>query len=217
MESLAAEVPVFVLAGFETTAHGLSFAFGLLALHPELADQIAQEGRAVEDKLVVDDDDVATELIRQALEQAPTARRFFLEMLRVRLYPLVPTLPGKCLQDVTVTTSQGEVYGLPQGTQVLFTNFVLNRQQAGEALTSSLWERPPEEQPFTNTFNTGAHICPGKALSLLEARVFLLMAAIQFEFIIPREHKENPMDFMDHIMLKPKEGMPLLIRERAFN
>jgi hypothetical protein len=60
-------------------------------------------------------------------------------------------------------------------------------------------------------------VCPGKALSLLEARVFLLMAAIQFEFIIPREHKENPMDFMDHIMLKPKEGMPLLIRERAFN
>lgn len=217
MESLAAEVPVFVLAGFETTAHGLSFAFGLLALHPELADRIAQEGRAVWDKLVVDshDDDVATELIRQALEQAPTARRFFLETLR--LYPLVPTLPGKCLQDVTVTTSQGEVYGLPQGTQVLFTNFVLNRQQAGEALTSSLWERPPEEQPFTNTFNTGAHVCPGKALSLLEARVFLLMAAIQFEFIIPREHKENPMDFMDHIMLKPKEGMPLLIRERAFN
>lgn len=210
MESLAAEVPVFVLAGFETTAHGLSFAFGLLALHPELADRIAQEGRAVWDKLVVDshDDDVATELIRQALEQAPTARRFFLEMLRVRLYPLVPTLPGKCLQDVTVTTSQGEVYGLPQGTQVLFSNFVLNRQQAGEALNPSLWERPPEEQPFTNTFNTGAHICPGKALSLLEARVFLLMAAIQFESVIPREHKENPMDLWITLCSSPKRVCP---------
>jgi len=91
---------------------------------------------------------------------------------------------------------------------VLFTNFVLIRQQAGEALNPSLWEAPPEEQPFTNTFNTGAHVCPGKALSLLEAHVFLLMAATQFEFIIPPEHKENPMDFMDHIMLKPKEGMP---------
>lgn len=212
MESLVADIRVFLLAGFETTAHGLSFAFGLLALHPELAEKIANEGRAIWNKLQSDD---AAE-IQQALDQAPTARLFFLET--IRLYPLVPTLPGECLENVIVHSSQGEVYGLPKGTKVLFTNMVLNRQQGGTEVNPSLWDAPPEQQPFMNTFNTGAHVCPGKALSLLEAHVFFFMAATQFEFVLPsQQNKEQAMEFLDNVMLKPKEGMPLLIRERVFS
>jgi len=151
------------------------------------------------------------------LDQAPTARLFFAEC--IRLYPLVPTLPGAVLEDVTVTTRQGDVYGLPQGTQVLFTNMVLNRQEGGDKVNLN---RPPEqEQFFNNSFNTGTHVCPGKALSLLEAHIFLLMAAAKFEFFLPpapddndETETKNHMDFMDHVLLKPKEGMPLIVKQR---
>lgn len=213
MDSLLADARVFVLAGFETTAHGLSFAFGLLATHPEIANQIAKEGMAVWDLLESDSADE----IQDALDQAPTARLFFAEC--IRLYPLVPTLPGAVLEDVTVTTRQGDVYGLPQGTQVLFTNMVLNRQEGGDKVNLN---RPPEqEQFFNNSFNTGTHVCPGKALSLLEAHIFLLMAAAKFEFFLPpspddndEAETKNHMDFMDHVLLKPKEGMPLIVKQR---
>mmetsp|Transcript_7385 Transcript_7385/g.13596 ORF Transcript_7385/g.13596 Transcript_7385/m.13596 type:complete len:209 (-) Transcript_7385:457-1083(-) len=106
MESLAAEVRVFVLAGFETTAHGLSFAFGLLALHPELADQIAQEGRAVWDKLVVDshDDDVATELIYDK----PSSKRRRRGASFWKRYASIPWYPP-CRESVSKTSPSRRV------------------------------------------------------------------------------------------------------------
>ena len=216
IEALLADIRVFVLAGFETTSHGLSFAFFLLAMYPEVADKIAHEGETVWDKLHSED----TIQIQQALDEAPTAKFLFQEA--VRLYPLVPTLPGQCLEDVLVTTSKGENYSLPKGTRLLFANIVMNRQEGGESLNTSQWDISPDKQPFMNTFNRGVHICPGKPLSLLEAHVFLIVAATKFQFVLPpSEHSNNnpsdPMDVMCRAVLTPKDGMPLLIRERNIN
>ena len=43
----------------------------------------------------------------------------------------------------------------------------------------------PKDRPFLHTFQSGTHTCPGKPLSLLKGRVFLLLAAMQFKFDFP--------------------------------
>jgi cytochrome P450 len=135
-------------------------------------------------------------------------------MEALRFYPPIYMLGGKCLEDIVISTSKEDEqqYLLEKGTQVLFANMVLNCADAGDALNLDLWDLPREEQPFLNTFNNGEHVCPGKALSLVEAHVFLLMVATKFRFSFPGG--EPCMDAMDHIMLKPVDGMPLLVTER---
>jgi cytochrome P450 len=201
-DTLVSDMRVFGLAGFETTAHGLSFAFGMLAKHPEWAETIAKEGRAVWELLKTDP--------QQALDESPTARYFFLETLRV--YPPVPALPGRILEDVEVTTKDGDKYGLEKGCNVLFLNMVLNRD-CGDDFDPSRWKSDP--QPFLNTFNTGPHVCPGKNLSLLEGHVFLLMAATKYKFFFPGETPES-LEYLNTVLLKPKDGMPLIVKERVW-
>jgi cytochrome P450 len=207
LASLVAEVRVFLLAGFETTAHGLSFAFGQLALYPDVADQIAAEGRAVWD--ILTNENASAKEIQQALDRAPTARYLFLET--IRLYPLAPTLAGVVKEDLTLTRGSGSSYRLKKDTKVLFMNQVLNRE-CTDKFTLDHWKTEP--YPFLNTFNTGIHVCPGKNLSLLEAHVFLLMAATQFTFEHPSADKA--MEYTGHILLQPVDDMPLLVRQRRF-
>jgi cytochrome P450 len=207
LAALVAEVRVLLLAGFETTAHGLSFAFGHLALHPDIADQIASEGRAMWDTLT--NENASSKEIQQALDEAPTAKYLFLET--VRLYPLAPTLAGMVKEDLTVTTGSGSCYRLEKKTKVLFMNQVLNRE-CTDKFTLDHWKHEP--YPFLNTFNTGVHVCPGKNLSLFEAHVFLLMAVTQFTFEHPSADKA--MESTGHILLQPVDGMPLLVRRRKF-
>jgi cytochrome P450 len=135
-------------------------------------------------------------------------------MEALRLYPPVPVLPGKCLDDIVISTSQDENYLLEKGTQVLFANMVMNSETGGDSFNLKHWDAPAAEQPFLNTFNNGEHICPGKSLSLLEAHVFLLMASTKFRFAFPNGDETRGMEFMDHNVLQPANGMPLIVTER---
>lgn len=204
-DRLVCDMRVFGLAGFETTAHGLSFAFGMLANYPEWGNAIAKEGRQVWDLLAANP--------QQALDQAPTAKYLFLET--VRLYPLVPALPGKMLEDVEVTTKDNTTYCLEKGSSVVFMNMVLNRDDCGDTFDPSRWSNA-DSQPFLNTFNTGPHVCPGKNLSILEAHVFLLMAATKYEFFFPGEDVPTTLEYLNSVLLKPKDGMPLIVKERIW-
>jgi cytochrome P450/NADPH-cytochrome P450 reductase len=207
IESLTADVRVLILAGFETTAHGLAIAMSLLASHPKLAHEIAIEGRAVWDDLHRSG---ASNLeLADALERAPAARHFFLET--IRLYPLVHTLAGRCLEDITVQTALGQEYCLAKGTKILFANMVLNRQcENGHVFDPSRWNNP--ELPFFNTFNTGSHVCPGKPLALLEAHVCLLLVATRFAFSHTSTHDAN-LEFCNSVVLKP-HNLNLTVLER---
>lgn len=57
------------------------------------------------------------------------------------------------------------------------------------------------------------HHDPGKPLSMLEGQIFLLMAAIQFEFQFP-EGSAKRVEPEENLLLRPKDGMPLLVKRR---
>merc|ERR1712151_175556 len=124
--------------------------------------------------------------------------QFFHEALR--LYPLAPALGGECTNSIDITTQDGSKHTLPKGTAVVFLNMALQRMQlkrkegsssaasTGNEIRLDLWDgnkHSKSEQPFLHTFQNGPHSCPGKPLSLLEGRVFLLLIVMQYEFEFP--------------------------------
>jgi len=216
VSSMIAEARVFVQAGFETTAHSLAFALGMLAERPDLADRINMEGTAA---LRGDISKVSVPSMKSALENTPTAKHVFLEA--VRMFPLAPALGGLCTDDIVISPSgSSETYGLRKGTALLFQNLVLQRHPkyargSGDpnVIEPERWNAKPSEQPFLHTFNNGPHSCPGKPLSMLEGHVFLLMAATQFKFEFPPDAVKK-VEYEEDILLRPKGGMRLIVRKR---
>ena len=48
--------------------------------------------------------------------------------------------------------------------------------------------------------------------TVLEGRVFLLLAAMQFKFEFPEGMEK--VEFEDNMLLRPRDGMPLLVKRR---
>jgi len=208
-ESMIEEARVFINAGFDTTSHSLAFAMGMMAERPDLANQMAKQGMEIFGKDSSSCYDV--ERVKIALQQVPLVNNFFHESLR--LYPLTPALTGECINEINIVSKDGSEYTLPKGTNTMFLNFPLQRQVHNpDKIRPDRWDALPSEQPFLHTFQTGAHTCPGKPLSILEARVLLLLVAMQFEFEFP--NGVNNIQYDDTGILRPKNGMPLLVKKR---
>jgi cytochrome P450 len=210
--SMIAEARVFIQAGFETTAHSLAFSLGMMAERPDLADKLAQQAKEILGDYDGEDiDDSIVEKIKTGLEKCPLFKNFFLEA--IRLYPLAPALAGECVKDISIVAKDGVTYKLPKGTATVFLNIPLQRHVPDpETIRPDRWDAPPSQQPFLNTFQNGPHACPGKPLSLLEGQVFLLLAAHQFEFSFP--NGIDKVEAEDNLLLRPKNGMPLLVKRR---
>ena len=157
--------------------------------------------------------------IQSVLNVTPTVHGLFMETCR--LCPLVPALPGECLDDIVVTPSSKEEYTLRKGTFVTFSVFPMHRNPdfvgGGDpnAVVPERWSstKTPTELPFLCTFNLGPHTCPGKGLSMLEAHIALLLTASRYEFSFP--DTIGGVDFAPKsVVLTPKDEMPLLVRRR---
>lgn len=221
-KSMLAEARVFVQAGFETTAHSLAFAMGMLAERPDLADEIARQGTEIftteesyYDNLQLVKDAIGGGISGSARgprsQEISLVGNFFYEALRK--YPLAPSLGGECTNDVDIVTNDGTQYTLPKGTFISFLNYTLQRKvPEPEDIRPERWDALPEKQPFLHTFQTGPHMCPGKPLSLLEGRIFLLLSVMQFEFVFPEG--VSRVEYKDELLLRPKDGMPLLVKRR---
>lgn len=127
-----------------------------------------------------------------------------------------------CTDDIVIESAQGAKYGLPKGTATYFPNFVLQRHPLysrgidPNAIEPDRWNAAkPSEQPFLHTFNNGPHACPGKPLSMLEGHIFLLLAAVQFEFAFPPGVSTH-VEFQENMLLRPQDKMPLVVKRRVY-
>jgi cytochrome P450 len=160
---------------------------------------------------------------RDAVDASPYLCGMFMEALR--LFPPAPALGGYCYQDINITW-EGKQYCLPKGANVQFLNYCMQRdpEYVGpggdpDAVDPMRWSFPIDQQPHIGTFNRGAHACPGKPLSMLEAHVFLLSSVRDFEFILPEDltdpSKEHLVEYEEDLLLRPKEKMRLFVRRRG--
>ncbi len=199
--ALRNEAATIFMAGHETTATTLSWAWYLLAN----ADWVR---RSVHDEIAAICGDRAPTLAD--LPQLRWCRAVIQETLR--LYPPVPLLPRQAREADRIGPIDVEKSAL-----VMIAPWLLHR-------SPDLWDKPnhflPERflsgvriDPFAYIpFAVGPRICPGLNFGLDEATLCLAILAQRFE-VLPREgHKVEPVC---RLTLRPKGGLPARVVARA--
>jgi cytochrome P450 len=196
------EALTLMLAGHETTAASLSWAWYLLARHPQAAGRMRGELDAVLGGRAPGVDD---------LPRLPYTRAVFEETMR--LYPAAWGQPRESIEEDEIGG-----YRIPARSIVMVCQWVTHRRP-------DLWERPDEFVPerFVDAgpgsvppfayypFGGGARQCIGSHFALMEAQVILATLAQRFDL----ELEPGPDPVPDATFtLRPRQGIRIRIRRR---
>ncbi|HEU4408271.1 MAG TPA: cytochrome P450 [Polyangiaceae bacterium] len=196
------EAVTLFVAGHETTATALAWAFYLLARDPAARDRVQAEADALPPGPVT---------FEGAASLGATTRVFKEAM---RLYPPVEFLARRALEPVTV----GDL-AVPAGTIVFVSPWVVHRHEP-------TWPDPERFDPDRFSpeaeakrpkgawlpFGAGPRVCIGNHFAMLEGPIVLatLMRGARFE--IDASRTIEPETFAT---LRPKGGVPAVVRLRS--
>jgi len=187
----------FYLAGHETTANALSWTLFLLAVQPELQEELAAEAQAA---LSAGADDVA--------ERVPRLRLFLSESLR--LYPPVPRFDRQAIGPDRL----GEEVVEP-GDILSIWPWILHRNR-------KLWDNPDafDIERFAEKrgrhrfqylpFGAGPRTCVGAQFATAEALTILAHWLGRWRFV----DIGHPAEAAGMVTLRPKGGLPLKLEVR---
>ena len=202
-EQLRDEVVTIFLAGHETTANGLTWAWYLLSQHPAHLHALQHEVDTVLQGRPPTIDD---------LKNLPYTAAVFDEALRLR--PPAPLLPRRVAQN----TALGD-YDLAAGSQVMVNIYGIHHHP-------DLWEEPEAFKPERflpgmslehhklayMPFGAGQHKCIGSNFALVEAQLLLALIAQHYELrLAPDQRIEEELG----ITLRPRSGMRMTLHPRA--
>jgi cytochrome P450 len=165
---LVNEVMTLIVAGHETTASTLNWAWYLISQHPDVEEHLADELASVPESACLGLDD---------LTRYPYARRVLDECLR--LYPAGWLMTRKALNDDWL----GD-YFVPKGTEVHVSPYFIQRHPG-------LWDEPDRFNPDRFApdqsqgrhrfamlpFSAGPRNCIGEFLALTEMLIHIVMVA----------------------------------------
>lgn len=202
-EAIRNEAAVIFMAGHETTANTLAWAWFLLSQAPAARHALHAELDQVLGGRMPGFDDIA---------RLPYARAVIEETLR--LYPPVPILAREALADGTV----GGVT-TPKGSIIMVVPWLLHRNP-------ELWQRPDHFEPerflggarggqskFAYVpFAIGPRICAGLAFGMTESILSLAMLAQAFDLKL-----EDGVDIQPvcRLTLRPGDRLPMRLVPRS--
>ncbi len=175
------EVMTLFVAGHETTANALTWAWYLLALHPDKAQRLRDELRG----------DAQTPYLDAVLNET------------LRLYP-----PAWILGRDAVREVEAAGWRLRKGATVLMSQLVLHRSpeyfdRAEEFLPERWLGAPPELPAFAYfPFGGGSRKCIGDQFAWTEARIELSRLAARYRFEL--EDPSRPAEPDPIITLRPR-------------
>ncbi len=201
-KQLRDEVVTFLIAGHETTAVALTWAWHLLSLHPWAAQRLQNEVRDVLGGRLPTVGDVAN---------LPYARMVLEESMR--LYPPV-------WGTARAAYNEDEVGGVrvPAGASITLSPYVTHRHPA-------FWEEPerfdPERfSPERSTerpeyayfpFGGGPRGCVGRQFATMEGQLVLAMIAQKFQLHDVPGHSWDPYPILT---LRPRHGALMTLQPR---
>ncbi len=172
-EELIDQLGVFFLAGHETTASSLTWAFYILSQRPDVVARLRDEvARVVGDGPV----------LLEHTKRLPYVRNFFREVLR--LYPPITFLPRVAAKDTEIAGRR-----VKRGTMLMIAPWSMHRHQ-------KMWVNPdrfdpdrflPEREAEMTPgayipFGAGPRICVGAAFATIETALILASLVRGFDF-----------------------------------
>ena len=200
-QQLRDEVITLFLAGQETTALALSWAWYLLAQHPEAEQKLWQE---------------LDEVLQGRLPQASDMPNLkFTEMIAkesLRLYPPAYVVGREAIEDCEIGG-----YHVPAKMQVFMPTWVVQRD-------ARFFDAPDEFRPerwtpdFTASlpkyayfpFGGGPRVCIGNSFAMME--IVLLIAAIAQKFQL--KLVTNKVELLPAMSLRPRNGIRMMVKSR---
>ena len=184
------EVVTILLAGHETTALVLTYAWFLLSREDDgSADRSGdRSGRSAADRLRAEVDALGGPPGMEDLGSLPYTDAVVNESMR--LYPPVWAL----FREPKVGTRLGD-YRVPAGTTVMLPQWAIHRDgrhfEDARSFRPERWlERKPAETPAFFPFGAGPRACIGRTFALVEARLVLATLAREFDVEVHRDEME---------------------------
>jgi cytochrome P450 len=201
-QQLRDEAMTFFFAGHEATGLALSWAWYLLAQHPDADAQLIAELRGVLGNRRPGVADLphlhyTASVVKEAL----------------RLYPPAWAIGREALGDCLVGG-----YRVPAGTQLIMSQWITHRDpryfEAPERFMPARWgnglnKQLPKYAYFP--YGGGARVCIGKAFSEMETVLLLARIAQKFRVSLVPEHE---VTLLPTFALVPKDGIKMVISER---
>lgn len=197
-DELLDELITLIVAGYETSAGTLNWAWYLLAGHPEAEQELFEEARRLlPEPSAVSQETLTDMLYGQALLEET-----------LRLYPPVWLFTRRSIADDSL-----ERFDVPDGTDIYLSPYLLHRAEeywpdperfdpnrfAGDS------EYKKGERPFF-PFSLGPRRCLGEYFSFLEMKVHLGLLIQRFHMTL-RDQQEPELDL--GINLRTKKGILL--------
>lgn len=199
-EELIDEIGVFFLAGHETTASVLTWAFFILATRPDILERLRAE---VED--IAGDGPVTI----QEVKQLGFVRNVFRETLR--LYPPITFIPRVAAERATIGR-----FRVKKGAMIMVSPWTAHRN-------ALLWRNPDRFDPdrfdtpsgesadkgVLMSFGLGPRVCVGAAFATIESGLILARLARRYDFTI-----DNAADVRPVARLTTRPANDILVRVR---
>lgn len=195
------EAIVIFMAGHETTANTLAWAWYLMSQSPRVRRKFLAE---------IDTNGAPAGL--QDVNELTFTRAIIEETLR--LYPPVPILGRQALADARIGTTQ-----IKKGALVLVSPFMLHRKEKlfgmpdhfiPERFDGRLAPRPEKYEYIP--FAVGPRICPGLTFGLTEAVICLAKLGGKFDPVLVPDQSVREQC---RLTLRPGERLPMLLRRRG--
>jgi cytochrome P450 len=202
-KQLRDEVMTIFLAGHETTALTLCWAWYLLAQNPEQEKKFhAELAEALGGRLPTMND----------LSRLPYTEKIAKESMR--LYPPAYALGREAVQECEIGG-----FRVPRGAQVFMFQWATQRDPR-------FFPQPDEFQPerwteeFTNSlpkyayfpFGGGPRACIGNYFAMMEVVLLLATIGQRFRFSLVPDH---PVSLMPAMSLRPKDGIKVVVKNRS--
>jgi cytochrome P450 len=201
-EALRNEAIVIFMAGHETTANTLAFAWFLISQAPDAQARLhAELDRVLGNRPPSLADVPKLAYTRAIIEET------------LRLYPPIPLLAREAMEDEVIDGQK-----VPRNALVLVVPYLLHRKRG-------LWEKPdhfvperflpggsgaPSKWAYV-PFSIGPRICAGLAFGLTEAILCLATLAQRFTLDLEPGHVVAPVC---QVSLRPGETLPMRLHRR---
>jgi cytochrome P450 len=196
------EVKTFIAAGHETTAHGLTWMFLLLAENPAVRARVYQEVDTVLQGRRPTAEDV---------ERLPLLQAAFFEAMRI--YPPVWAIPR-----VAAREDQIGGFRIKRGSRIMISIWSMHHDprvfpEPREYRLERWLGEAERQRPRLSymPFGGGRRACIGQGFALLNAAVLGAMMIQRYEF---DRASTGPIALEPTVTLRPLTGVPMIARRR---